>query len=142
MKSIKPGRGPSAIGAAGAVIAAIFGIFWTITAVSIGAPAIFPVFGVIFILVGVVQGLYHLKNAVGKERFSEFDITDSAEEGDPFDRVVRQSGSEEPGIRRERNFCPFCGAEARPDFAFCENCGKKLPEGQYGQRGTDGSQNE
>ena len=30
MKSIKPGRGPSAMGAMGSAFAVIFGIFWTI----------------------------------------------------------------------------------------------------------------
>ncbi len=118
MKSIKPGRGPSAMETVGAVIAVVFGIFWTITAISMGAPVIFPVFGVIFILMGAVQGLYHLKNAVGKDRFSEFDITDSSEEGAPFDRVQKQKDLKEPMIRRERNFCPFCGAEVHPDFCF------------------------
>lgn len=142
MKSIKPGRGPSAMEAVGAVIAVVFGIFWTITAISMGAPVIFPVFGVIFILMGAVQGLYHLKNAVGKDRFSEFDITDSSEEGDPFDRVQKQKDLKEPMIRRERNFCPFCGAEVHPDFAFCERCGKKLPESPGGRSGTDGNRNE
>ena len=46
MKSVKPGRGPSAMGAMGSVIAVIFGIFWTIAAASMGAPGIFPLFGV------------------------------------------------------------------------------------------------
>ena len=37
MKSIKPGRGPSMMGGVGSVIAAIFGVFWTIGAVQMGA---------------------------------------------------------------------------------------------------------
>ena len=52
MKSVKPGRGPSAMGAVGSVIAVIFGIFWTITAASMGAPFFFPLFGVLFIILG------------------------------------------------------------------------------------------
>ena len=32
MRSIKPGRGPSMMGAAGAVFAVIFGIIWTFAA--------------------------------------------------------------------------------------------------------------
>ena len=67
MKSIKPGRGPSAMGAMGSVVAIIFGIFWTIMAASMGAPVFFPIFGVIFVLLGVVQAVYHFKNATGKE---------------------------------------------------------------------------
>lgn len=34
MKSIKPGRGPSAMGALGSIICVVFGIFWTIMASS------------------------------------------------------------------------------------------------------------
>ena len=72
------------MGALGSVVAIIFGIFWTIMAASMGAPVFFPIFGVIFILLGVVQAVYHFKNATGEERFSEFDIVDSREEPDPL----------------------------------------------------------
>ena len=45
MKHIKPGRGPSAMGALGSVIAVVFGIFWTVSAASMGAPISFSIFG-------------------------------------------------------------------------------------------------
>ena len=57
MKHVKPGRGPSAMGAFGAIIAVIFGIFWTVSTASMGAPAFFPIFGVIFILIGWPKGI-------------------------------------------------------------------------------------
>ena len=60
MKSVKPGRGPSAMGAVGSVVAVIFGIFWTIMAASLGAPIFFPIFGVLFIAIGVVLSLIHI----------------------------------------------------------------------------------
>lgn len=134
MKSIKPGRGPSAMGAMGSVIAVVFGIFWTITAASMGAPIMFPVFGVLFIGMGIVQGFYHYKNATGKNRFSTFDITDESEERDPLEDLVRGRDDnwpfppsavteEEEGFR----FCPYCGTKAEEDFQFCSKCGKKLP---------------
>jgi hypothetical protein len=47
---------------AGLVIAG-FGVFWTVTAASAGAPSFFPVFGVIFILFGVAMSLYSFKLA-------------------------------------------------------------------------------
>ena len=50
MKSVKPGRGPSGMNFIGSVIAIVFGIFWTIMAARMGAPAFFPIFGVIFII--------------------------------------------------------------------------------------------
>lgn len=132
MKSIKPGRGPSAMGAMGSVVAIIFGIFWTIMAASMGAPLFFPIFGVIFILLGVVQAVYHFKNATGKERFSEFDIVDSQEEPDPLERRFGQEREpwEEPPQREDAAqaaYCPYCGAKAEPGFVYCAKCGRKLP---------------
>ena len=63
MKHIKPGRGPSAMGALGSVIAVVFGIFWTVSAASMGAPISFSIFGVLFVIVGIVQAVYNFKNA-------------------------------------------------------------------------------
>ena len=42
MKSVKPGRGPSGMNFIGSVIAIVFGIFWTIMAARMGAPAFSP----------------------------------------------------------------------------------------------------
>ena len=44
MKSIKPGRGPSMMNAAGAVFAAIFGVLWIIMTVKMGAPLVYRLF--------------------------------------------------------------------------------------------------
>lgn len=131
MKSIKPGRGPSAMGAMGSAVAVIFGIFWTIGAASMGAPPIFPLFGVVFIAMGVIQTIYQLKNATGKNRFSAFDITDEGEESDPLQDWV---GRREDGVssRPESGetadaYCPYCGAAVDGEYAYCPKCGKKLP---------------
>ncbi len=128
MKSVKPGRGPSAMGAAGSVIAVIFGVFWTIAAASMGAPGIFPLFGVLFVLLGAAQAVYHLKNAAGKNRFSAFDITEDGEEPDPLES--RFGGPAEDAAENgggPAGFCPYCGAKTAEGFAFCPKCGKKLP---------------
>lgn len=53
MKSIKPGRRRSRYNAVGAVIGIVFGIIWTIAALSMGAPFFFPLFGLVFIGMGV-----------------------------------------------------------------------------------------
>ena len=79
MKSVKPGRGPSGMKFIGSVFAIEFGIFWTIMAARMGAPAFFPIFGVIFIIMGIVQAAYNYRNATGKNRYSSFDITDEGE---------------------------------------------------------------
>lgn len=132
MKSIKPGRGPSAMGAFGSVIAVIFGIFWTITAASMGAPGFFPLFGVLFIIIGIVQTVYNLKNATGESRYSAFDIVEDSEEPDPLNRrfcAVPQVDSTPPDRDSvEFCFCPYCGAKLGAAFEFCGKCGKKLPD--------------
>ena len=129
MKSVKPGRGPSALGVWGAAAAVVFGIFWTVMAANMGAPVIFPVFGGLFICTGVIIGVYNFKNATGKNRYSAFDITDSGEEPDPLESRFG-GGAEKPAGQAQGNssYCPYCGAPAEGDYAFCRSCGKRLPD--------------
>lgn len=132
MRSIKPGRGPSAMGAVGSVVAIIFGIFWTMLASSMGGPALFPIFGVMFIGIGVVQLMYHLKNATGKNRMSIIDITEDGEEKDPLEQyfVKERYEKTEKEKRVESNekfaFCPYCGEKLDNSYRFCPSCGKVL----------------
>ena len=132
MRHIKPGRGPSAMGAVSSAVAVIFGIFWTITAASMGAPGFFPLFGVLFIIIGIIQVIYNLKNATGKNRFSQFDITDSNEEPDPLNKMIRERENEPSEFsdidktNTSSNFCPYCGSEITEEYIFCKNCGKKI----------------
>ena len=129
MKSVKPGRGPSAMGAMGSVIAVIFGIFWTIAAASMGAPGIFPLFGVLFVILGIVQAVYNFKNATGKNRYSSFDIVEDGEEPDPLDQRFRDASQTTPQPDSGKfRFCPYCGAKLGAEFEFCGKCGKKLPD--------------
>jgi hypothetical protein len=141
MWSIKPGRGPSAMGAMGSAIGIVFGIFWTILAFSITREApfaairiIFPLFGVAFIITGVISLIYNLNNAVSPNRFSAFDVTRPDEESDPLQQrfsnpqtlhgphVASSAGTRKhPG-----EFCPFCGAQVSADFNFCPKCGKNI----------------
>ena len=135
MKSIKPGHGPSMMEGMGSVIAIIFGVFWTILAAGMTSGAgiigvIFPLFGLCFIGIGVVNAVYHFKNATGKERYSSFDIVDSSEEQDPLNE---RFGEKKPETQqgeppRAGGFCPYCGALTEGDFAFCRKCGRELPK--------------
>jgi hypothetical protein len=91
MKSIKPGRASSAMGALGSAIAIVFGIGWTILAYSItrGSPfpvvgTIFPLFGVLFVIIGIANLALSLRNTVARDRNSIVDIVDSREEPDPL----------------------------------------------------------
>ncbi|GED69357.1 hypothetical protein BRE01_30590 [Brevibacillus reuszeri] len=136
MKSIKPGRGPSAMGAAGSLGMVVFGIFWTIMAFSMTRDApfplvgtIFPLFGIIFVGIGIFQTIYHYKNATSKERMSLFDITESNEEGDPLNRRFGQQSSgveqtEETTVQKA--FCPYCGERVKAGYQYCPSCGKTL----------------
>lgn len=132
MKSVKPGRGPSAMGAVGAVLGVVFGIIWTVAAVSMGAPIFFPLFGLVFITIGIVQAIYNFKNATGENRYSAFDIVDEQEEPDPLNRrFSAASAPQEPAQEAHAgplHYCPYCGAEVGDGFAFCGKCGKKLPD--------------
>lgn len=129
MKSVKPGRGPSAMGAMGSVIAVIFGIFWTIGAASMGAPPLFPLFGVLFVIMGVVQAVYNFKNATGENRYSSFDIVEDGEEPDPLDQRFGDAPQNAPEPDSgDFRFCPYCGARLGAEFAYCGKCGKKLPD--------------
>lgn len=129
MKSIKPGRGPSIQGAVAGIAAAVFGIFWTIFSINLGAPFIFPIFGIVFIGLAVFQAVYNLKNAAGKNRFSVFDIVDENEEPDPLNKLFSENEadniSHEGG--KEAGYCPYCGTGLDVGFEFCPKCGKKLP---------------
>ncbi len=81
------------MGAVGSGFAIIFGIFWTIFAYALTRESpfplvgfIFPLFGVLFVGMGVFQLIYNLKNTVSKDRFSVMDITEPGEESDPLER--------------------------------------------------------
>ena len=69
MKSIKPGRGPSMMSGIMCIIVGVFGIIWTIGAVSMGAGPIFALFGIVFISVAVINAIYNFKNATNKNRY-------------------------------------------------------------------------
>ncbi len=136
MKSIKPGRGPSMMGAFGSAAAVVFGIIWTFATVSMGAPTFFSLFGIVFVAMGIVQVIYNYKNATGKNRFSAFDITDGHEETDPLNEYfakeqrnedISKFSSRNSVADESNNFCPYCGDKVANDHVYCSNCGKQLP---------------
>lgn len=144
MKSIKPGRGPSMMGVIVGVAVAVFGVLWTIGATSITsdmggmfAPdpfeqtmsAIFPLFGVVFVIIAIVGVVYNYKNATGKNRYSTYDIVDGDEEPDPLNE---RFGNPSPKMPQsgEIAFCPYCGNKIEGDYLYCNRCGKQLPEGK------------
>jgi hypothetical protein len=134
MRSIKPGRGPSAMGAVGSVVGIIFGIFWTIMAFTITKDApfpfvhvFFPLFGLLFIGAGVANLIYNAANATGRNRMSVFDITEEHEESDPIDTLIRgkRPTTRTPAEKPPR-FYPYSGTGLKQEFKFCPNCGKSV----------------
>ena len=129
MKSIKPGRGPSLMGGIGSLLVGVFGVVWTVAAASMGG-GLFALFGIVFVLFAIVQAVYNFKNATSRNRYSAFDVTDSAEESDPLtDRFGAGEAAppQDDGTSGGSAFCPYCGAAAAEDFEYCRKCGKRLP---------------
>lgn len=130
MKSVKPGRGQSVMNAVVSVCMAAFGVIWSVVALAGGAGP-FALFGVIFVVIAVVQAVYHVKNATSENRYSEFDIVDNYEESDPlnekFGNADKDGNEAAVNVDRKNNYCPFCGAPVSEEFKFCNNCGEKLP---------------
>lgn len=129
MKSIKPGRGPSMMGFAGSIFTAIFGVLWTILTISMDAPFIFPIFGICFIAMAIIQAIYNYKNASGRDRYSVFDIVDSEKEPDPLNIRFNSESTQNGSVSSDEiRYCPYCGTRIATDFAFCTQCGKKRPD--------------
>lgn len=142
MKSVKPGRGPSFMGGVACIAAAVFGILWVIGASSMtsemsefdGIDAggglvlvdIFPLFGVVFIIIAIASAIYNFKNATGKDRYSEFDIVDGDEEPDPLNERFGESDAADQA-EPDKGYCPYCGNAIDGDYTYCNRCGKKLP---------------
>jgi hypothetical protein len=82
------------MGAMAGIVQIVFGIFWTAIAFTIGQTAPFPInlafplFGVLFVIIGIVSVAYNARNATAKNRFSDFDITSPQEESDPLNKLV------------------------------------------------------
>ncbi len=126
MKSIKPGRGPSMMGGVVGIFMIGFGILWTVIAAQ--ASGIFALFGILWTGVAIAMTIYNFKNATGKNRYSSYDITDDGEEPDPLnERFGDAHATTQKKNDVDNKFCPYCGTSVAEDFAFCHNCGKKLP---------------
>ena len=122
MKSIKPGRGPSKRGAAGAVFQIIWGIIWTVLVCVIMVPVagaiglLFALFGLCFIGMGVYSLCYHKRNA-------EADVQDR----DSLLEIVDSRPEETADVPSDPSYCPWCGEKLGEDYQYCPKCGRKLP---------------
>ena len=129
--SIKPGRGPSAFSAVGGGFAAVFGVLWTIFAISLTkdspftfAKIIFPLFGLVFIGMAIAQAAYHKRNATGENRFSSYDIVPQNSEPDPLDPLASSRQATEFADSNAVTFCSGCGRRFELGDNFCASCGR------------------
>ena len=124
MKSIKPGRGPSAMNVAGSIFSIVFAICWTGLALRT-KDIFFITIGIAIIIMTIVNTIYHSKNAFGKKRYSVYDITEDQEEVDPLQERFGQK-QEEPQTNHGYGYCPYCGESLENDYLYCPKCGKRL----------------
>lgn len=92
---------------------------------------IFPLFGVVFVIIAVCIAVYNFKNATSKNRYSEYDIVDGNEESDPLNERFGNSDADEHYDETDSGdalFCPYCGTPAEDNYMYCKKCGKRLPE--------------
>ena len=127
MKSIKPGRYNSGQGIIASIIGLVFAIFWTYTAATMGAPVIFPIFGIGFIILMVTELIKNIHNFTNRNRYSEFDIVDSQQEPDPWNAQFHSAGTMSHTEENGSMYCPYCGYRISREFEYCPKCGKKLP---------------
>ncbi len=122
------------MGVVAGIAAAVFGVFWTIGAMSMGAPPFLGLFGVVFVVLAIVGVGYNLFNATSRDRMSTLDITSGNEEVDPIAQAlghVDQGPTEHTGERDDPRkypggYCPFCGAEVKEEFQYCPSCGRDI----------------
>lgn len=143
--SVKPGRGPSLMGAVGGVVS-IFALLIILSLIAkSGAPKEFLMFGGLMLVMAVIGVIYNLVNATTKNRMSHLDITTPDEESDLIARAMghdqsRKKSSDwrvtqerkipenenKPKRKFEGGFCPFCGQPLEENFDFCPGCGKDI----------------
>lgn len=108
------------------IAVALFGVFWTVMAIAGGAWFMAP-FGIIFVVISVIRTVYNFRNATGKNRYSEYDITDENEEIDPWDERFGEKRGETVQPRAKGRYCPYCGTKNENEYKFCTDCGRELP---------------
>ena len=98
-------------GIAMSVFVLLFGIFWCIAVISMGA-GFMAVFGLIFVGIAAYRLVMMLK--LSKEE---------PKEKEPWEQNQRSSYTVQPS---GSNTCPYCGENVEDRFEFCPICGRRL----------------
>lgn len=94
------------MGGVASVVSIMIGILWMISVSRITSPMgelrssfsgvarILPLFGLVFISIGIANAIYNFRNATARNRYSILDITDSETEPDPLNERFGQDRNE------------------------------------------------
>ena len=98
------------------VVALIFGVFWCLAALSMGA-GFMLIFGIPF--VGLLAYRLVMVAKYGDEKLKQPPVQEQSprQEVDPWDRKERPAAD---------GFCPYCGSSVEETFEYCPKCGRKL----------------
>ena len=100
----------------GMVMAISFMIFWIGTSAMIGAPFIFPLFGIGMLVMITIQFMGRMNS------YKEQENRRKAKE-EYYDNVEYTSYTEP---KKSLGFCPHCGAKIEHGFKYCPKCGNPL----------------
>ena len=92
------------------VVALIFGIFWCLAALSMGA-GFMLIFGIP--VVGLMVYRLVMVAKYGDKRTEQ----PPRQEEDPWERQEKTAVN---------GFCPYCGSSVEESFEYCPKCGRKL----------------
>lgn len=129
MNSREPDNKPSNKKRLVALIAILAGGALAALSIHLNWPAILPVFGMMLLFYGVLEGVSCISGKTEGHGFSsmysipELDDLPDAQKMPP---TQTRPTSAAPSV--ETRFCPYCGAPAESDYVFCRSCGKKLPD--------------
>lgn len=135
MKSIKPGRAPSLMGGVMSLLVGLFGIVWTGRRVCVGRRRVRALWRDLRDH-RHRAGRVPLQKRCGEKPLFRIRHHRRARGAGPAFGALRRAGTDAQqgasaapeGSAPGSLFCPYCGAPAALDYAFCKRCGKRLPD--------------
>ncbi|MCH4887493.1 hypothetical protein EZV73_07915 [Acidaminobacter sp. JC074] len=100
----------------------VFAFFWTGTAVRMGAPKFFVLFGVFFIGMSIYQFVTQIKHLTKKRH----KVSESLDDDNRQVEALLERDVKSPVETKSYNFCPECGEQLKKKYKRCPACGDKL----------------